>query len=178
MEREPRMRGEDPMTFLVDLHRLADVRPEELSARSRAYQQYLDSVKDRLGLGSRAYVGAEWHLDLSHRQSPHDGWLESMTIAEPSSSTRHEQRSISIRIELLGSRHDGKIVFTYPDVRSYQVSAPAEFERPPLAVGHGDWLVDEVRLSSRGLVTHEILFSRGARWQIEARDFKYEWVPI
>ena len=172
------LHDENTMTFLLDLHRLADVRPDELAARSRAYQQYLDSVMDRLGPGACAYASAEWHQDQGHKLSPHDGWLESMTITEPSRGTRHEQRSIGIRIELLGSRHDGKIVFTYSDVCCYQTSAPAEFERPPFGVGHGDWLVDEVHLSGRGLVTHEILFSRGARWRIESRDLQYEWVSL
>jgi hypothetical protein len=49
---------------------------------------------------------------------------------------------------------------------------------PPLNVGHRDWLVDEIRLSDRGLVVHEILFSRGALWTIEAADLRYEWLSL
>jgi len=49
---------------------------------------------------------------------------------------------------------------------------------PPFHVGHGDWLVDEVHLSERGYVGHEILFSRGARWRIEAFDLRYEWLSL
>lgn len=43
--------------------------------------------------------------------------------------------------------------------------------------GHGDWLIDEIRLSDRGLVLHEILFSSGARWLIESEDIEYTWEP-
>jgi hypothetical protein len=51
-------------------------------------------------------------------------------------------------------------------------------DSPPLNVGHGDWLTDEIRLSDRNLVLHEIEFSRGSRWLIEAEDIVYEWKPV
>ena len=62
-------------------------------------------------------------------------------------------------------------------MRSYVFSAPAEFEMPPYGVGHGDWLADEVQLVEPGMVSHEILFSRGAQWRIESSDLLYEWIP-
>lgn len=36
--------------------------------------------------------------------------------------------------------------------------------------GHGDWLIDEVRLSEEGLVIHEIEFSNGCSWVITYRN--------
>jgi hypothetical protein len=99
-------------------------------------------------------------------------------IDEPSTGERSEERSIRITLELLGSYHDGRIRFSYPQVRSYSVMAPSEFEWPPRGVGHGDWLIDEVGLTDDGFVTHEILFSRGSQWRIEAADLSYEWLPM
>jgi hypothetical protein len=39
--------------------------------------------------------------------------------------------------------------------------------------GHGDWLYDEIRLSERGLVLHEVEFSSNGHWLIECKDIKY-----
>lgn len=166
------------MSFVLDLSRLRNVKPEDVTARWKAYLEYIGSIRDRLGPGAAAYATSELHSDHSNPQSPHDGWLESAKIEELATGERAEQRSIGVTIELLASYHDGRIRFTYTDVRSYVMNAPPEFERPPLSAGHGDWLVDEVRLSERGLVVHEILFSRGAHWQIEASDLHYEWLPL
>jgi len=44
--------------------------------------------------------------------------------------------------------------------------------------GHGDWLYDEIRLSARGYVLHEIEWSRGSRWLIESGDVAYKWSPL
>lgn len=44
--------------------------------------------------------------------------------------------------------------------------------------GHGDWLIDEIRLSDRNLVHHEILFNDGNRWLIESKDIKISWLNL
>ncbi len=43
--------------------------------------------------------------------------------------------------------------------------------------GHGDWLIDEIRLSEQGLVLHEVVFD-GAHWLIECEDVVYTWLPF
>jgi hypothetical protein len=154
------------------------LKPDEIAARWTAYREYLDSVKARLAPGALSYATSEWHIDQQSHKSPHDGWLESVLVQEPSTGVRKEQRSIEIVIDVLASVQDGKIRFTYSGVRSYAIGAPGEFAMPPLNVGHGDWLADEVRVSDRGLVLHEILFSRGATWMIEAVDLRYEWLSL
>ncbi len=45
-------------------------------------------------------------------------------------------------------------------------------------IGHGDWLIDEVRLSEREFVLHEVEFSHGSRWIIECEDLIYQWKPF
>jgi hypothetical protein len=128
--------------------------------------------------GAFEYATSPWHTDYGHHQSPHDAWLERLTIEEPANGVRRETRTIKISIELLASYHDGMIRFTYPSVRAYRLWCPEEHEQPPGNVGHGDWLADEVQISDAGLVVHEILFSRGAEWRIEASDLLYEWRPL
>ena len=64
-------------------------------------------------------------------------------------------------------------------VRSYSLETPPDFKQPPrFKVGHGDCLIDEVRLSECRLVLHEIEFSRGSRWVIECGDIDFQWRPF
>jgi hypothetical protein len=168
--------GGKQVAFILDASELRD--PIEVSRRLRAYQEYLHSLRGRLAVGAYEYATSDWHTDYSNRMSPHDAWVQSLIIEEPASGERGENRSLKITIELLGSFHDGRIRFTYAEVRAYALSVPAGFEGPPLTGAHGDWKADEVRLSEHELVLHEIVFSRGAHWQIEALDMKYEWLPF
>ena len=152
--------------------------PNVYRERFASYQQYLQSIKQKLPLSAYEFAVAEWHYDPQVPQCPHDAWLELLTISEPSTGTRHEKRSIEISMRLLGAYHDGHIEITYKRVQMYSLITPAEFRGPPFMVGHGDWLTDEVRLSVGGLVIHEIDFSRGSRWLIESADIAYEWKPF
>jgi hypothetical protein len=77
---------------------------------------------------------------------------------------------------LLGSYHDGHIEITYREVKNY--SLIATLSGPEAGEGHGDWLVDEIRLSERGYLLHEIEWSRGSDWLIECKDFEYRWLPF
>ena len=78
---------------------------------------------------------------------------------------------------LLAAYHDGLIKLVYKDVQSYNFNTPAN-STTGMRNGHGDWLIDEVRLSENGLVLHEILFSTGVRWLIESADVTYHWEPM
>jgi len=116
-----------------------------------------------------------WYRDPSDHRCPHDAWLESIEISEPAEGQRHELRTTSIIIRLLGAYHDGHVVFRYSGVRSYSLVARAS--------SHGlrDWLSDSFAASGESIV-HEIAWSgasdgQQAHWRIEARDIQFEWIP-
>jgi WD40 repeat protein len=143
----------------------------KLLERSKAYKEYLLSIKDRLPVSAFEFATANWHYDYGDHRCPHDSWVESLTINEPASRERLQHRSVAITVRLLGAFHDGHILIDYADVQTYSLV------RPKSLPGHGDWLVDEIRSSENGLVLHEVLFSSDSRWLIEARDVSCEWRP-
>jgi hypothetical protein len=149
---------------------------QEFRRRHDAYRAYLMGVRDLLPASAFSFATAVWRDSDDHR-NPHDAWVESLTILEPSSGKRHEERSLEIHLRLLGAYHDGHMALTYRDVQSYTLNTPVTRLDPPLKVGHGDWLVDEVTLSENKLVQHEIEFRRGGRWRIECRDIEWAWHP-
>ena len=75
---------------------------------------------------------------------------------------------------MLSAYQDGEIQILYKGRRSYSLSVPGSESDDR---GHGDWLVDEIRLSESGMVMHEVVFSRG-RWLIECADIEWRWRPI
>jgi hypothetical protein len=149
---------------------------EEWQTASKAYRNYLESIKDRLPLAAYEFAAAPWHFNADSHRDLHDSWLEAVTIAEPSSGERSQHRSIDINIRLLGPYHDGHIEIAYTKVRSY--SMVAALNGSEAGEGHGDWLYDEIRLSARGYLLHEIEWSRGGDWLIEFKDFEYRWIPL
>lgn len=171
------------MSYLV--RQPYDASLAEIDARFRAYRASIESASQRKRMPSRAleFAVASWHYDHNDHRCPHDAWVESIRINEPSSGTRREIRSVDIRIELLGAYHDGHIVLTYPGVRMYSLFQPlGPGLHPPLHRGHGDWLIDEISPSNNGnpeapLIVHEIVFSGGGLWTIEADDIIYQWIP-
>lgn len=158
------------MAFILDAVAGADL--EYHRQRFAEYAQYLDSIKERLPASARAFALADWHYDSSDPRCPHDAWVEALTISEPATGDRSQHRRVAIEIRLLGAYHDGHIRLSYHDVRSYTLDKPA---RSVPNEGHGDWIVDEVRLSDSGLVLHEIVFIPRCRWLIECRDIEYRW---
>ena len=168
------------MAFILTADFREDSRndPKLLNSRFTAYRDYLDSIRGKLPASTYQFAVAEEHYDPQAHGCPHDAWVESLVVSEPFSGNRHQQRSVQICLRLLAAYHDGHIQLTYKNVSSYSLNTPTDFETPPLGVGHGDWLTDEIRLSERGLVVHEMEFSRGSRWFIECEDIVYEWQPI
>ncbi len=148
--------------------------PEQINKAFSDYRAYLLSVRNSLPSSAYEFASAPWHYDYSDHRCPHDSWVESFLIREPSSGNRHEVREIEIAIRLFGAFHDGRLELSYPSVRSYSTFGVTGKPK----IGHGDWLVDEVRLSDNNLVLHEILFSSGSRWIIESRDIQFRWVHI
>jgi hypothetical protein len=81
---------------------------------------------------------------------------------------------MELHLKLLGAYHDGQIEIIYKEVKGYSLNMPA-VRKAPSNVGHGDWLIDEVRLSELGLVEHEIGFSQGGGWLVECADIVHKW---
>lgn len=123
------------------------------------------------------FASAAWHYDTADARSLHDSWVDSLVIREPAGGDRHEIRSLEIELRLLGPYHDGQTTLIYQEVHSYLLDTPFEFVSPQ-RMGHGDWLCDEVRLSQRDHVIHEVEFSRGGRWVIECRDIEWTSEPF
>ena len=98
------------------------------------------------------------------------GWVEEIIIREPATGARKEHRSIEIVVKLLAAYHDGRIEFKYSAVQNYSLAWNEQGGST-----HGDWLYDEIRLSQRGYVLHEIEWSCGSRWLIECGDVSYKW---
>jgi hypothetical protein len=152
---------------------------EEWQKNWTEYQSYLDSIKDSLPKSAYEFAAVPWHYDFSDQRAPHDSWLEAIVIKEPFHGERSQYRTIEIAIRLFGAYHDGHIELTYSNVQSYSFEAPfADFHPESDNKGHQDWLYDEVRLSDRGNVLHEIEWSGGSRWLIESKDIVYQWLPI
>lgn len=157
------------MKFFVNTDRSSEI--PELVERSNAYLQYLQSIRESLPISAFQFATAEWHYDHNDHRCPHDSWVESLAIKEAASGERGQHRSLSISTCLLGAFHDGRLLLDYADVHMYSL------ESLKGQAGHGDWLVDEIRLSENGLVLHEVQFSNNSRWLIEARDISCEWQP-
>lgn len=152
-------------------HYLSKQRDEDVVGSYRRYQEYLREHQQTFPPGGFALGTAEWYQDASDHRCPHDGWLEHVTISEPSSGERHQVRVTSARIRLLGAYHDGFIELFYPQVFRYSLGLD------DATGGHRDWRYDEFRLSNTGWLVHEIEWSDGATWIIEASDVEFLWIP-
>lgn len=154
---------------------LSEQRDKDPLAFFEPYSGYLNDNKNRFPKSAFSLATSDWYFNPRVSGCPHDAWLESITVSEPSTGQRHEIRTVEIRIELLGPYHDGKILMRYPVVYRY------EFEGAVLTDGHSDWRFDEFRVNEEGHLVHEIewwgLEPRG-RWIIEASDVEYVWLPF
>jgi hypothetical protein len=148
--------------FILDRQRRNDV-----VAAFRAYREYLATEAGRFPRNALALAMADWYFDANDHRSPHDAWLEEAAFLEPSSGARHQDRSTALRVRLLGGYHDKILEFEYPVVLAYTLQTPSA------AQGLGDWRYDEFRVSDRGTLIHEIEWSGGGRWQIEAADVEF-----
>jgi hypothetical protein len=165
------------MKFFADIGWSGDVDPENIKRRLNEYNDYLKSIQESLPPAVYAFATAPWHYGDGAR-GLHDSWLESLSISELASGERSQNRAIGIHIRLLGAYHDRHIELIYEGVRNYSLEISPEFKSSrTYKSGHGDWLIDEIRLSESDLVLHEIEFSSGSRWIIECENIQYlsEW---
>lgn len=146
----------------------------EVVKNFRAYGEYLAANRGRFPPSAYALATSDWYYDPRDHRCPHDAWLEEVRIEEPAAGEQLEQRTVAVRVRLVGAYHDGHIELNYPRVYRYQLELAAA-ER-----GHGDWRYDEFRLTDRGNLIHEIEWAVGdnpGRWLIEASDMKFVWRP-
>jgi hypothetical protein len=152
--------------------------PEEIGRVWDAYREYLHSIQDKLPPGVYEFASAEWHYSFQDSRSLHDARVESIVIEEQSPIEDYYARRLNIKVLLLGPYDDGNILLTYQGVHSYSMQKRRkEFGAQAPGQGHGDWLVDEIRLSESGLILHEIELVLGT-WLIECEDLQYEWQPF
>jgi len=150
---------------------LSKQRNEDVTRAFDRYRQYLQLKRNVFPRSAFAVATSDWYFDHRRSECPHDGWLESVSISEPSTGKRHEVRAVEINIELLGAWHDGNIRYRYMNVQRYV------FEGFSIIKGHGDWLFDEFRVNATGSLIHEIEWERG-RWLVEAEDVDFSWHPF
>jgi hypothetical protein len=106
----------------------------------------------------------------------HDAWLEWLTITECTPDQQDPQRRhVELHARFINAYENGHIELVYKQVREYNLAK--RFDERWWNQGHRHWLIDEIRLSERGLVLHEIRFD-GARWLIECEDVEYRWLPL
>ena len=152
--------------------------PEDFQQAWNSYQEYLQSVQHKLPPSVYEFAGAEWRYSFNDSRSLHDAWVESVIIEERTLTEDYHSRHLEIRVLLLGPYQDGNILLAYQGVHSYSMQKRRK-ERPFYAPGqsHGDWLVDEIRLSENELILHEIELVLGT-WLIECENLSYEWQPF
>lgn len=147
-----------------------------MDAAFESYRDYVVSHSAQFPPGALVLASSDWYFDPRDHRCPHDAWLEDMTISEPATGDRNEQRATEIRVRLLGAYHDGFIELRYSGVISYSLSSVSAVR------GIGDWRYDEFRLHSNGHLVHEIEWAGfpgedGSRWLIEASDVEFKWNP-
>jgi hypothetical protein len=158
------------MAFILSAQR------ETVVGAFEQYRAYLASKAATCPRSAYALATSDWYFDPRDHRCPHDAWLESITITEPATGKRSEQRGTTIRIRLLGAYHDGFIELSYARVIRYSLTSPSS-ER-----GLGDWRYDEFRVAPGGHLIHEIEWAgfpreEGSRWTIESADIEFQWIP-
>ena len=130
-----------------------------------AYSEYFRLIRDKLPPQVKMFAEAEWHYDFKNPKCPHDSWVERVVITESSDGVAKADRGLEIHVTLLGAYHDGLIELLYLGVYSYQIRGRSG-DRPRSLRPHGDWLIDEIRMSDDGHIIHEVEFER-ATWEVE-----------
>jgi len=162
--------GAKKMTFIL----ATDRRDADVIGAFKRYRDYLAPLRDAFPRSAYALATSDWYFNFGDHRCPHDGWLESFCLTEPSSGSQREIRTLSMQIRLLGAYHDGYIELLYPQVFAYRLDiADSQY-------GHRDWRYDELRLSNDGHVIHEIEWcgaNATGSWLIEASDVEFKWTP-
>lgn len=147
-----------------------------VEGKFNSYMNYLISNKDLFPKNAYEFAIAEWHYNPQDHRCPHDSWVESLQIIEKEMPQEDNERGLEIEVCLLGAYHDGNIKIIYKGIKGYT------FNLVPDSVfkvkAHGDWIIDEIRLSEQEWLVHEIEFWLKGKWYIECEDIYYEWLPF
>jgi hypothetical protein len=148
---------------------LSEQRDRDAVRAFAEYREYVAREGHRFPPNALALASSDWYFGVHDHRAPHDSWLESVTIREPSRGQRREIRRTTIRVRLLNGWHSGHIEIVYPRVFAYR------FDLGYARHGHGDWRYDEFRVTDRGRLLHEIEWAGGGTWFVEANDIVYRW---
>jgi hypothetical protein len=157
------------------MHAIRVIRePRYNTIDTSAYPEYLDSIRDRLPAGARAYAGAPWHYDFRHDRCVHDANVLTLTLSGASFPENDPPKiPASLELRLMGSHRNGIAKFSYSGLAQtlFRVTLPSAEQ------DFGDVLVDEISLNPAGLVVHEVVFEK-ATLIIEAADVEFAWEPL
>jgi hypothetical protein len=138
--------------------------PQAVSGAHKKYDAYLKKNKGLFPASAYEFSTADWHHNFRDHKALHDSWLASIVVTE---SGENDERTYEIKVRLFGAFHDGYLNLLYKGVKSYQVGSSTN--------EHTALNRDEVRLSERGYVLHEIEWWQSASWVIECEDILFEW---
>jgi hypothetical protein len=149
--------------------------PARVKSNFDAYGRYLEEHKEDFPREAYEFATANWHYDPQHHACLHNTWVESLEVIE-STSTYHEKlRQTDIRLTLLGAYNDGRIEINYENVNGYRLGLASS---NTAVNSHGDWLIDEIRLTESRSLIHEIKFWKDGNWQIECSNIRFKWIPL
>ncbi len=152
----------------------SDGRDDDVEGAFRRYAGYLQSVKGDFPPSAFALATSGWYFGFGGH-SPHDAKLEALEFAErPAPDDDYRGRIMSLKVRLRAACENGQIELFYPEAFAYTLAGK------DVECGHYDWRYDELRLSERGHLVHEIEWWGGenqARWLIEASDLELRWIP-
>jgi hypothetical protein len=141
------------------------------------YEAYLAEIAERLPAEALGFARAPWRYDHSHPLCPHDLRIDQILVQDSAPDDFDEHRAASVKVILRRRYPTGKLVLEYSGVVAYSLQLLERGKLPPRTKGsHGDWLIDEVRLSESGGVEHEIEFSNGGTWLVECATLSYQEV--
>lgn len=147
---------------------------EQINRNFDRYYDYLRSIRDALPTDTYDLATGAWHYDAQDHWSLHDSWVEEVSIREEMVDAVRRRRALTITIRLLGPYHDGHAWLHYRGVHRYRIELEGLQQLSERPVNHGDWSVDEIRLTSNNTVLHEIQFSSGATWLIECEGVAHK----
>lgn len=159
------------MVFILS----TDGRDLDVIGQFEKYNAYLKSRKDVFPASAYAMATSDWYFDPNDHRSPHDYWLFDARIIGGLAGVSKTKIKTTLQLKLLGAYHDGYIDIVYSNVHEYA------FQFREAADGHHEWRYDELRLSERGHLIHEIEWSGAdstGSWVIEADDLEFTWTPI
>ena len=146
---------------------------KDLAKEGMSLQEYsaqVDLWKDDLPTSAYEYAKAAWHYDMQDARCIHDAWLVSCVFREASLQKPHAKPAgFDIDISFLTGLEDRVLKFSYKNIIQYSLESPSQSQT------HSQVYFDEIRLSERKIMIHEILFMSNARWIIESNDFSFSF---